>query len=315
MLENEYRFQTVGQALKNIRKIFKNGGIINSGREAEILLSYFLEMNRSEIYLNFDRVLKDIEKTQLEKKIQQRIEKIPLQYITKHQEFMGMDFLVEKGVLIPRPETEILVDEVIKRLKNYKYSNNLKVADLGTGTGIIAICLAKFIDNIIIYATDISKKSLQIALKNAQKHECKDKIIFLQGDLFEPFMGKIGKSNLDGIISNPPYIDSYDFESLPPEIKDNEPKIALSGGIDGLDYYRKIIKKSPQYLKKNGFVALEVGISQAKKVKELIESMGGESDEDTEIIKDLKQLKELLDSEIITQEEFDAKKTELLEKL
>ena len=111
---------------------------------------------------------------------------------------------------------------------------------------------------------------MQIALKNAQKHECKDKIIFLQGDLFEPFMGKIGKSNLDGIISNPPYIDSYDFESLPPEIKDNEPKIALSGGIDGLDYYRKIIKKSPQYLKKNGFVALEVGISQAKKVKELI---------------------------------------------
>ena len=270
MLENKYRFQTVGQALKNIRKIFKNGGIINSGREAEILLSYFLEMNRSEIYLNFDRVLKDIEKTQLEKRIQQRIEKIPLQYITKHQEFMGMDFLVEKGVLIPRPETEILVDEVIKRLKNYKYSNNLKVADLGTGTGIIAICIAKFIDNIIIYATDISKKSLQIALKNAQKHECKDKIIFLQGDLFEPFMGKIGKSNLDGIISNPPYIDSYDFESLPPEIKDNEPKIALSGGIDGLDYYRKIIKKSPQYLKKNGFVALEVGISQAKKVKELI---------------------------------------------
>jgi release factor glutamine methyltransferase len=270
MLGNEYRFQTVGQALKNIRKIFKNEGIINSGREAEILLSYFLGMSRSEIYLNSERVLKDIEKTQLEKKIQQRIEKIPLQYITKHQEFMGMDFLVEKGVLIPRPETEILVDEVIKRLKNYKYSNNLKVADLGTGTGIIAICIAKFIDNIIIYATDISKKSLQIALKNAQKHECKDKIIFLQGDLFEPFTGKIEKNNLNGIISNPPYIDSYDFESLPTEIKDNEPKIALSGGIDGLDYYRKIIKKSPQYLKKNGFVALEVGISQAKKVKELI---------------------------------------------
>jgi len=285
MLENEYRFQTVGQALKNIRKIFKNGGIINSGREAEILLSYFLEMSRSEIYLNFDRVLKDIEKTQLEKKIQQRIEKIPLQYITKHQEFMGMDFLVEKGVLIPRPETEILVDEVIKRLKNYKYSYNLKVADLGTGTGIIAICIAKFIDNVIIYATDISKKSLQIALKNAKKYECKDKIIFLQGDLFEPFMRKIGKSNLDGIISNPPYIGSYDFESLPPEIKDNEPKIALSGGIDGLDYYRKIIKKGPQYLKKNGFVALEVGLNQSKIVKELI-NRENKFDKNIKIIKD-----------------------------
>ena len=270
MLENKYTFQTVGQALKNIRKIFRDKGIMNPEREAEILLSYFLEMSRSEIYLNSDRVLKDKEKTQLEKKIQKRIEKIPLQYITKHQEFMGMDFLVEKGVLIPRPETEILVEEVIRKLKNYKCSNSLRVTDLGTGTGIIAVSIAKFIEDVIIYATDISKKSLQIALKNAQKHGCKDKIIFLQGDLFEPFIGIIKKNSLDGIISNPPYIDSHDFESLPPEIKDNEPKVALSGGIDGLDYYRKIIKKSPQYLKKNGFMALEVGFNQSKIVKELI---------------------------------------------
>ena len=285
MLVNKYTFQTVGQALKNIRKIFKNRGIINSEREAEILLSYFLEMSRSEIYLNSDRVLKDIEKTQLEKKIQKRINKIPLQYITKHQEFMGMDFLVEKGVLIPRPETEILVEEVIKRLKDYKYSNNLKVVDLGTGTGIIAICIAKFIEDVIIYATDISKKSLQLALKNAQKHDCKDKIIFLQGDLFEPFLGRIEKNSLDGIISNPPYIDSYNFKLLPPEIKDNEPKIALSGGIDGLDYYRKIIKKSSHYLTNGGFIALEVGINQSKIVKELI-IRESNFNQDIEIIKD-----------------------------
>jgi len=270
MLENKYRFQTIGQALKNIHEIFKNKGIINSEREAEILLSYSLEMSRSEIYLNSDRVLKDIKKTQLEKKIQKRIEKIPLQYITKYQEFMGMDFSVEKGVFIPRPETEILVEEVIKKLKNYKCSNKLEVADLGTGTGIIAVSIAKFIEDIIIYAADISKISLQTALKNAQKHACKDKIIFLQGDLFEPFIGRIKKNSLDGIISNPPYIDSYDFKLLPPEVRDNEPKIALSGGIDGLDYYRKIIRKSPQYLKKNGFIALEVGMGQAKIIKELI---------------------------------------------
>jgi len=270
MLENKYKFQSVGQVLKDIIKIFKDKGIVNPEREAEILLSYSLEMSRSEIYLNSDKVLKDIEKTQLEKKIQKRIEKIPLQYITEHQEFMGMDFLIEKGVLIPRSETEILVEEVIKKLKNYKYSDNLEVADLGTGTGVIAISIAKFIDNITIYATDISKKSLQIALKNAQKHDCEDKIIFLHGDLFEPFKNKIEKFSLAAIISNPPYIDSYDFRLLPPEIKDNEPKIALSGGIDGLDYYRKIIRKSPKYLKKNGFIALEVGVGQAKKVKELI---------------------------------------------
>jgi len=270
MLENKYKFQTIGQASKNISKLFKNKGIKNSERETEILLSYSLEMSRSEIYLNFDRVLKDTEKKQLEKKIHKRIDKIPLQYITKHQEFMGMDFLVKKGVLIPRPETEILVEEVIKKLKNYKYSNNLRVVDLGTGTGVIAISIAKFIDNITIYATDISKKSLQTALKNTRKHDCEDKISFLQGDLFESFIGRIEKGSLDGIVSNPPYIDSYDFKLLPPEIKDNEPKLALYGGIDGLNYYRKIIRISPKFLKKNGFVALEVGAGQAKKVKELI---------------------------------------------
>lgn len=285
IVEKKYKFQTIGQAFKNISDIFKNGGIINSDRETEILLSYFLGMSRSEIYLNSDRILKDTEKLELVDMVKKRLKRIPIQYITRHQEFMGMDFLVEKGALIPRPETEILVEEVIKRLKNYKYSNNLKVVDLGTGTGIIAISIAKFIKDIIIYATDISKKSLQIALKNTQKHDCKDKIIFLQGDLFEPFKNKIEKLSLDGIISNPPYIDSYDFKSLPPEVKNNEPKIALFGGIDGLDYYRKIIRESPQYLKKNGFIALEVGAGQARKLKELILKENNFT-QDIEIIKD-----------------------------
>jgi len=285
MLENKNKFQTVGQALKNISKIFKNKGITNSEIEAQILLSYFLKMNRSKMYLNGDRELKNKEKLQLEDMIEKRIKKIPLQYITKHQEFMGIDFLVGKGVLIPRPETEILVEEVIKRLKNYKYSNNLKVVDLGTGTGVIAISIAKFTEDVIIYATDISKKSLQIALKNAQKHDCKDKIIFLQGDLFEPFIGRIEKNSLDGIISNPPYINSYDFKSLSPEVKNNEPKIALFGGIDGLGYYRKIIKKSPQYLRKNGFLALEVGLNQSKMVEELI-IKASSFNQDIEISKD-----------------------------
>ena len=285
MLENRYQFQTVGQSIKNISKIFKNKGIVNSEREAEILLSYFFEMTRSEIYLSYNRELTDIEKIKLENNIQKRIDKIPLQYITKHQEFMGMDFLVEKGVLIPRPETEILVEEAIKKLKIYKYSTNLNVADLGTGTGVIAISIAKFIDNITVYATDISKKSLKVALKNAQKHDCKGKIIFLHGDLFEPFNNKIMKFSLEAIISNPPYINYNDFKLLPPEIKDNEPKIALFGGIDGLDYYRKIIKNSTQYLKKNGFIALEVGFSQSKIVKELIVKEG-KFNQDIEIIKD-----------------------------
>ena len=285
MVEKKYKFQTIGQAFKNISDIFKNGEIINSDRETEILLSYFLKMNRSSIYINSDRELKVAEKLELVDMVKKRLKRIPIQYITRHQEFMGMDFLIESGVLIPRPETEILVEEAIKKIKNYKYSDNIKVADLGTGAGVIAISIANFINNITVYATDISKKSLQIALKNAQKHDCKDKIIFLQGDLFEPFKNKIEKLSLEAIISNPPYIDSYDFKSLPPEVKNNEPKIALFGGIDGLEYYRKIIRKSPQYLKKKGFLALEVGAGQARKVKELILKENN-FNQDIEIIKD-----------------------------
>ena len=285
MVEKKYKFQTIGQAFKNISDIFKNGEIINSDRETEILLSYFLKMNRSSIYVNSDRELKVAEKLELVDMVKKRLKRIPIQYITRHQEFMGMDFLIESGVLIPRPETEILVEEAIKKIKNCKYSDNIKVADLGTGAGVIAISIANFINNITVYATDISKKSLQIALKNTQKHDCKDKIIFLQGDLFKPFKNKIEKLSLEAIISNPPYIDSYDFKSLPPEVKNNEPKIALFGGIDGLDYYRKIIRKSPQYLKKKGFLALEVGAGQARKVKELILKENN-FNQDIEIIKD-----------------------------
>ena len=270
MLVTEDKFKTIGQTLKWVSKLFKSVEIINPERETELLLSYFLKMNRSEIYLNSDRALKNKEKKQLENMIQERIRKIPLQYITKHQEFMGMDFLVEKGVLIPRPETEILVGRVIEKIKNKKSSSHIKIVDLGTGTGIIAISIAKFIKDITIYATDISKKSLQVALKNAQKHNCEDKIIFLQGDLFRPFLGKIEKNSLDVIISNPPYINSDDFKLLPPEIKNNEPKIALYGGVDGIDYYRKIIKETPKYLKRDGFIALEVGLNQAKIIKEMI---------------------------------------------
>lgn len=270
MLVTEDKFKTIGQTLKWVSKLFKSVGIINPERETELLLNYFLKMNRSEIYLNSDRVLKYKEKRQLENMIQERIKKIPLQYITKHQEFMGMDFLVEKGVLIPRPETEILIEKVIEKIKNRESSYYMKIVDLGTGTGIIAISIAKFIKDITIYATDISKKSLQVALKNAQKHNCENKIIFLQGDLFEPFLGKIEKNSFDVIISNPPYINSDDFKLLPSEIKNNEPKIALYGGVDGIDYYRKIVKESPKFLKRYGFIALEVGLNQAKIIKEMI---------------------------------------------
>jgi len=264
------KFKTIGQTLRYISKWFETAKIVNSSGEAEILLSYLLKMKRSEIYLNFDKILSNNERRELEQAIQKRLKNIPLQYITKHQEFMGMDFFIEEGVLIPRPETEILVEKIIEKLKNKKPDSHLRVADLGTGSGIIAISMAKYIKNITIYAIDISEKSLKLASKNALKHNCEDKIVFIQGDLFEPLREKIDQNCLDGVVSNPPYISLEDFKSLPVEIREREPKIALCGGVNGMDYYRKIVKKASYFLKKNGFVALEVGAGQAKKVKELI---------------------------------------------
>lgn len=264
------KFKTIGQTLRYISKLFETAKIVNSSGEAEILLSYLLKMKRSEIYLNFDKILSNNERRELEQAIQKRLKNIPLQYITKHQEFMGMDFFIEEGVLIPRPETEILVEKSIEKLKNKKPDLHLRVADLGTGSGIIAISMAKYIKNITIYAIDISEKSLKLASKNALKHNCEDKIVFIQGDLLEPLREKIGQNCLDGVVSNPPYISLEDFKSLPVEIREREPKIALCGGVNGMDYYRKIVKKASYFLKKNGFVALEVGACQAKKVKELI---------------------------------------------
>jgi len=268
--KSKNELKTIGQTLRYISKLFKTAKIVNSSGEAEILLSYLLKMKRSEIYLNFDKELSNNERKELEQAIQKRLKNIPLQYITKNQEFMGMEFLIEEGVLIPRPETEILVEKSIEKLKNKKPDSPLRVVDLGTGSGIIAVSMAKYIEDIIIYATDISEKSLKIASKNAYKHNCEDKIIFIQGDLFEPLRKRVDQNSLDGIITNPPYISLEDFKSLPIEIRRKEPKIALYGGINGIDYYRKIVKNAPYFLKKNGFLALEVGAGQAKKVKELI---------------------------------------------
>ena len=266
----ENKFKNVGHALKWINELFRNAGIVNPERETEILLGYVLKINRFEIYLSTSRILESKEKLQLEKIIQKRIERIPLQYIIRRQEFMGLDFLVETGVLIPRPETEILVEKVLEKIIKLKLSSNIRIADIGTGSGVIAISISKFAENVTVYATDLSTKSLQIAQKNAKKHKCLKKIIFLHGSLFEPFESKIERNSLDGIVSNPPYINIDDFLSLPPEVRDNEPAIALYGGIEGLDYYYKIITQSPYFLKKGGFLALEVGVEQAGKIRELI---------------------------------------------
>ena len=185
----------------------------------------------------------------------------PIQYVIGKTEFYGFEFLVNKDVLIPQPDTEILVEEILEN-----FSDKKEILDLCTGSGAIGICLKKYLSKSKIYSSDISKKALKVARKNAEKNEVD--IIFLESDLFKKIYKKF-----DLIVSNPPYIERSFLRKLPREVK-FEPTLALDGGIDGLDFYREIVKNSKEHLKENGILALEIGFDQKEAVMKLLEQEG-----------------------------------------
>lgn len=193
----------------------------------------------------------------------------PIQYITNHQEFMELDFYVDENVLIPQPDTEILVEEVLKYVDEnadkFASLSPIKILDLCTGSGAIAISLAKYIENCEITATDISNKAIQIAKLNAEKNLVHRKITFIESDMFE----NIPETKFDIIVSNPPYIETNVIKTLSQEVQ-NEPHIALDGGDDGLKFYRLIVKTAKDYLSADGKVFVEIGYNQKEKLCELI---------------------------------------------
>lgn len=253
--------------------------------DAQILLSYILGVNRLDLYLNFRQIITEDELRRYEKLIKARVKKIPVAYLTGEKEFMGISFLVNEDVLIPRPETEILTEVALNKIRE---RTNLKeekciIIDLGTGSGNIAVSLAKFIENAYIYAVDVSREALSIAEKNIHRQEVAGKINFIQGDLFKALNKFNLKDKVDVVISNPPYIKTGILGDLQPEIG-FEPRIALDGGKDGLDFYERIISGAYLYLKENGYLALEIADDQALAIKEMINKFGGFFD--VEVIKD-----------------------------
>ena len=201
--------------------------------------------------------------------INDRLNGRPIAYIVKNREFMALDFYVEEGVLIPRPDTEPLVEEVIELSKGMK---DVTIVDIGTGSGAISVSLAKYIKNSYVYSLDISDKALSIGKKNAVNNEVDDKIEFIKSDVFTGIKDRNLK--LDIIVSNPPYIKKEDIKTLHTQVKDYEPYIALEGGEDGLDFYRTITEESLKYLKSNGILAFEVGHDQANDVCTIMENHG-----------------------------------------
>ena len=238
--------------------------------EAELVLTHVLNCNRLSLYLNKDINLDRDKSEKLSLILKRRILGEPVQYILGETEFMGLKFKVDNRVLIPRPETEILVEASIGQLTQMGIASP-KILDLCTGSGCIAVSIAKNINRSDIWASDISASALRLAKENAVLNNVEIK--FIQGDLFEARGFKNQKFDL--IISNPPYVSTEEFNSLAKEIF-FEPELALKAGIDGLDFYRRIISQAAVYLNDNGWLILEVGANQAYFVKQLLEKEGFE---------------------------------------
>ncbi len=237
--------------------------------KAKLTIAFVLKVPKEFLISHSDNEINENNVKLIYDAVEKLAQGYPLEHITHKKEFMKLNFYVDENVLIPRQDTEILVEEVIKRCKCGK------ILDLCTGSGAIAVSLAKYIPSSNVFASDISQKALEIARKNAQDNNTD--IIFFESDLFE----NIKEKDFDVIVSNPPYIETDVINILQEDVK-KEPHIALDGGIDGLDFYRIIAKKAKKYLKHNGLLALEIGFNQAEAVTKLLTDYG-----DVEVIKDL----------------------------
>ena len=233
-------------------------------REAEILLAHVLGGKRMDLFVRFDEQPTDAERTKFRELIHRRVAGWPVAYLVGSREFYLLSFDVDPAVLVPRPDTETLVLEAIKRLKPLAAP---AVLDIGTGSGCIAVSLAHQKKDARVFATDVSPDALAVAKRNAAKHGVADRMTFLQGDLFAPLPAG---GTFDLIASNPPYIAQSEFAALAPDVRDHEPRLALDGGPDGLAFYRRIANGVVPFLKPGGSVLLEIGYTQDDAVRSLL---------------------------------------------
>jgi len=269
--------------LREISAILGQFGIEDSHKEAEIIFTRCMEMGKVALYRD-NPTLSPVQREEISRILERRGKREPLQYIIGHVDFLGLKIHVGPGVLIPRPETEIMADEVIKtisgqqsavgsrELKDYGRSTvggRVKILDLCTGSGCLALALAREFPRGEVFGTDVSRKALDYAMDNARTNEIRN-VTFLNGDLYEPLKGR----KFDIIVSNPPYIRKKDICTLQPEIKGWEPLEALDGGEDGLRFYREILFRAPEYLYEGGSLVMELGQGTAADVIKIAEESG-----------------------------------------
>lgn len=306
------------EKFKEVAAFLKNAGIEDAAKEAELLITEALlkkqfqvlrfefqdrQKIKSKIYTG-DLEIDEETSLLIDNFVERRAHGEPLQYISGHVEFLGLVINVGKGVLIPRPETELLVEETIKALSSVECqvlckgitelnirNSKLKILDLCTGSGCIAIALAKYFPYSIVYGIDKSRDAIAYADRNAIENKAWN-VQFLQGDLFEP----VRNMKFDCIVSNPPYVKRSEMPNLQREIRDYEPIEALDGGEDGLDFYRRILNEAPMFLKEKGLLIMELGVNQFCDIKELAEGAGFK---EVEFIKDYAGIERIFFGKII----------------
>lgn len=256
---------TIREVLTNIRERLQNAGIEDFEYESWAFLDWKLQIDRAEFYMNPNGEVKEELLEELEDVLKQREQRVPLQYLMGECEFMGYDFYVDERVLIPRQDTECLVELAVESIR--EKSTKVRVLDLCTGSGCIGISVSKLCPDTEVILADISDGALTVAKKNAQNLSAD--VTLIKGNLFENIEGRF-----DYILSNPPYIPSEVIEGLMPEVKEHEPRLALDGEADGLSFYRKIIDEAPDYLNPDGRIYFEIGAEQGEDLTRLMNERG-----------------------------------------
>jgi release factor glutamine methyltransferase len=263
---------TVGDTLRYGVLKLDQAGVPSAPLAAELLLMHVLDRDRTYLYAHPEKQLQAAQAEAFLALIRKRAAGTPTQYLTGHQEFWGMDFEVTPDVLIPRPETEHLIEVALSRIGESRRNNPLQIADVGTGSGCIAVALAKEFPNANIFATDISSAALTIAQRNAARNNLSDRITFTECNLLE---GVPQQPQLNLIVSNPPYVARKDVASLPIDVREHEPQIALFAGEDGMEIYPRLIAQAKNHLAEGGLLVLELGLGLFENVGDLLEARSG----------------------------------------
>lgn len=264
--------QAIGTLLANAQQILEYAGIANAAQEARWLVAYALALKNHELATRFELSLTAEQFARVMSVVRRRESREPLQYILGSQEFCGLEFSVTPAVLIPRPETELLIQET---LREGGFAEGAVLVDVGTGSGCVAVTLATILSGMRIFALDCSRDALSVAKGNAERQGVSNKIVWLEGDLLSPLRECSVAGSVDAIISNPPYIAEADWAGLQPEVRDYEPRGALLAGVEGIEFHERLIHDSREFLSPDGLLVMELGQGQAPLVRRAAEAAGG----------------------------------------